>query len=99
MTGERASSTVDAGVTLKVEKMVLYMEHSRNEGENRLTTKAKQVNTTLPHRSFLVGSSTEIKCLVWIVKLSLLNFLAVIQKMTQTSIRFNSRMCAKEKKE
>lgn len=82
MTGEQASRTVDAGVTLNVEIIVLDMEYSRNEGENRLTTKPKQVNTALSHRSFIVGSSIEMKYLLWLVELSLLNFLAVIQKRT-----------------
>lgn len=82
MTREQASRTVAAGVTLNVEIMVLDMEYSRNEGENRLTVKGKQVNAALPHRSFTVGLSTEMKCFLWLVKMSLLNCVAVIQKKT-----------------
>lgn len=82
MTGEWASRAVEAGVTLNVEIIVLDMEYSRNKGENRLKTKPKHVNTALPYRSFTVGSSTEMKCLLWLVKLSLPNFVPVIQKRT-----------------
>lgn len=54
VTGEQASRTVNAGVTLNVGIMVPDMEYSRNVGNESLTTKAKQVNTALAHRFLIV---------------------------------------------